>query len=74
VSYAEIAGLDVALDMAAFNKCASGGLMPHVWHGGSAVCSLAVVTSKPAGTVFEKEQIGQTHVTLESLGVGVAGE
>lgn len=48
--------------MAAFNTCASVGLIPHARHGGRGVWALAAPGSKLEGTGFEKLHIGQTHV------------
>ena len=48
--------------------------MPQAWHGGKLVLSLAVVASNDPGRVFEKEQIGHTHVTGCLLVASGAGE
>lgn len=51
--------------------------MPHVRHGGIGNADVAFAASKFEGTGFEKEQIGQTQVPVESLGetaaLGVKG-
>lgn len=58
----EEGNLFVALEIAAFNTWARGGLMPHAKHGASGVWALAVAGSKFEGTGLEKEHIGHIHV------------
>jgi hypothetical protein len=56
------------LDIVAFKTCVRVGLIPQARHGGSGVCTFAVVGSKLEGTGFEKLQIVHTHVAVLSVG------
>ena len=59
------------LDIAAFSRRASGGLIPQARHDGNGLCAFAIAGSKVVGNGFESEHIGHTHVVFSGRALKV---